>query len=467
MKIHKITNQLICSLGCVIALSSPVFGDEQEMVNEIFHSALAQGRSYQLLGELCDRFPHRLSGSPESAAANLWVKKVMEQRGMQVRLQEVMVPYWERGDKMDVRVSFDWRTESLSALALGGSVGTPDEGIEARVIEVGSLEQVEALGESGIKGKVVFFNRALDQGSVSHFEAYLGAADQRVAGASKAARFGAVAVLVRSLSFLDDDYPHTGGLRYEDGVRQIPAAAVSVRAANRLKALLEESPDVKVTIRMNSRQREEQLSHNVIGEIKGLIHPDEYITIGAHFDAWDVGQGAHDNGSGSVQAIEAVHLLRELGYEFRRSVRVVMFTNEEYLVGQPYRGGQVYAQEALDKQEKHYAGIETDSGAFTPRGFGVEGSAATVAKVRSWLKYFDQHNTIHFIDDEGGGPDMWALNELLKTPLFDLRTDTQRYLDFHHSDNDTFDRINRRELELGTAALASLLYLVDSQGLTE
>ena len=303
MKIHKITNQLICSLGCVIALSSPVFGDEQEMVNEIFHSALAQGRSYQLLGELCDRFPHRLSGSPESAAANLWVKKVMEQRGMQVRLQEVMVPYWERGDKMDVRVSFDGRTESLSALALGGSVGTPDEGIEARVIEVGSLEQVEALGESGIKGKVVFFNRALDQGSVSHFEAYLGAADQRVAGASKAARFGAVAVLVRSLSFLDDDYPHTGGLRYEDGVRQIPAAAVSVRAANRLKALLEESPDVKVTIRMNSRQREEQLSHNVIGEIKGLIHPDEYITIGAHFDAWDVGQGAHDNGSGSVQAI--------------------------------------------------------------------------------------------------------------------------------------------------------------------
>jgi len=467
MKIHKITNQLICCLGCVFALSSPAFGDEQEMVNEIFHSALAQGRSYQLLGELCERFPHRLSGSPESAAANLWVKKVMEQRGMQVRLQEVMVPYWERGDMMDVRVSFDGRTETLSALALGGSVGTPDEGIEARVIEVGSLEQVEALGESGIKGKVVFFNRALDQGSVSHFEAYLGAADQRVAGAAKAARFGAAAVLVRSLSFLDDDYPHTGGLRYEDGVRQIPAAAVSVRAANRLKALLEESPDVKVTIRMNSRQREEQLSHNVIGEIKGKSHPDEYITIGAHFDAWDVGQGAHDNGSGSVQAIEAVHLLQELGYVFRRSIRVVMFTNEEYLVGQPYRGGQVYAQEALDKQEKHYAGIETDSGAFTPRGFGVEGSAATVTKVRSWLKYFDQHNTIHFIDDEGGGPDMWALNELLKTPLFDLRTDTQRYLDFHHSDNDTFDKINRRELELGTAALASLLYLVDSQGLAE
>ena len=467
MKINKITNQLTCCLGCVFALSSSVYSDEQEMVNEIFHSALAQGRSYQLLGELCERFPHRLSGSPESAAANLWVKKVMEQRGMQVRLQEVMVPYWERGDKMDVRVSFDGRKEQLSALALVGSVGTPDEGIEARVIEVRSLEQVETLGESGSKGKVVFFNRALDQGSVSHFEAYLGAADQRVAGAAKAARFGAVAVLVRSLSFLDDDYPHTGGLRYEEGVRQIPAAAVSVRAANRLKALLEESPDVKVTIQMNSRQREEQLSHNVIGEIKGQIHPDEYITIGAHFDAWDVGQGAQDNGSGSVQAIEAVHLLRELGYVFRHSIRVVMFTNEEYLVGQPYRGGQVYAQEALDKQEKHYAGIETDSGAFTPRGFGVEGSAATVTKVRSWLKYFDQHNTIHFIDDEGGGPDMWALNELLKTPLFDLRTDTQRYLDFHHSDNDTFDKVNRRELELGTAALASLLYLVDSQGLAE
>lgn len=467
MKIPKFTNQLICCLGCVFALSSPAFSDEQEMVNEIFHSALAQGRSYQLLGELCERFPHRLSGSPESSAANLWVKQVMEQRGMQVRLQEVMVPYWERGDTMEVSVSVNGATERLSALALGGSVGTTEEGIEARVIEVRSLGQVEALGAAGIKGRIVFFNRALDQGSVSHFEAYLGAADQRVAGAAKAARFGAIAVLVRSLSFLDDDYPHTGGLRYEEGIREIPAAAVSVRAANRLKELLEVSPDLKVSIRMNSRQREEQLSHNVIGEIKGQVHPDEYITIGAHFDAWDVGQGAHDNGSGSVQAIEAVHLLRELGYVFRRSVRVVMFTNEEYLVGQPYRGGQIYAQEALDKQEKHYAGIETDSGAFTPRGFGVEGSAATVTKVRSWLKYFDQHNTIHFIDDEGGGPDMWALNELLKTPLFDLRTDTQRYLDFHHSDNDTFDKINRRELELGTAALASLLYLVDSQGLAE
>lgn len=467
MKIPKFTNQLICCLGCVFALSSPAFSDEQEMVNEIFHSALAQGRSYQLLGELCERFPHRLSGSPESSAANLWVRQVMEQRGMQVRLQEVMVPYWERGDTMEVSVSVNGATERLSALALGGSVGTTEEGIEARVIEVRSLGQVEALGAAGIKGRIVFFNRALDQGSVSHFEAYLGAADQRVAGAAKAARFGAIAVLVRSLSFLDDDYPHTGGLRYEEGIREIPAAAVSVRAANRLKELLEVSPDLKVSIRMNSRQREEQLSHNVIGEIKGQVHPDEYITIGAHFDAWDVGQGAHDNGSGSVQAIEAVHLLRELGYVFRRSVRVVMFTNEEYLVGQPYRGGQIYAQEALDKQEKHYAGIETDSGAFTPRGFGVEGSAATVTKVRSWLKYFDQHNTIHFIDDEGGGPDMWALNELLKTPLFDLRTDTQRYLDFHHSDNDTFDKINRRELELGTAALASLLYLVDSQGLAE
>lgn len=466
MKIHNIIYQVI-RLGCVFALSSPAFSDEQEMVNEIFHSALAQGRSYQLLGELCEQFPHRLSGSPESNAANLWARQVMEQRGMQVRLQEVMVPYWERGDVMEVSVAVSGGTEKLSALALGGSVGTPEDGIEARVIEVSSLEQVEALGDEGIKGHIVFFNRALDQGSVSHFQAYLGAADQRVAGAAKAARFGAVAVLVRSLSFLDDDYPHTGGLRYEEGIRQIPAAAISVRAANRLKTLLEATPDLKAFIRMNSRQREEQLSHNVIGEIKGQAHPDEYITIGAHFDAWDVGQGAHDNGSGSVQAIEAVHLLRRLGYLFQRSVRVVMFTNEEYLVGQPYRGGQVYAQEALDKQEKHYAGIETDSGAFTPRGFGVEGSAATVKKVRSWLKYFDQHNTIHFIDDEGGGPDMWALNELLNTTLFDLRTDTQRYLDYHHSDNDTFDKINRRELELGTAALASILYLIDSQGLAE
>ncbi len=368
---------------------------------------------------------------------------------------------------MEVEVTVDGETEALSALALGGSVGTPTGGIEAPVIEVDSLEQVEALGEAGVQGRIVFFNRALDQGSVSHFEAYIGAADQRVSGAAKAARFGAVAVLVRSLSFLDDDYPHTGGLRYEEGVRQIPAAAISVRAANHLSSLLSGSEELRVSMVMNCRQREEQISHNVIGELRGSVHPDEYITIGAHFDAWDVGEGAHDNGSGSVQAIEAVHLLMELGYEFQRSVRVVMFTNEEYLVGQPFRGGQVYAEEALEKGEKHYAAIETDAGAFTPRGFGVEGSPATVAKVRSWLEFFDTSNTVHYVEEGGGGPEIWALNELLGTPTFDLRTDTQRYLDFHHSANDTFDKVNRRELELGTAAMASLLYLIDTHGLAE
>ena len=158
---------------------------------------------------------------------------------------------------------------------------------------------------------------------------------------------------------------------------------------------------------------------------------------------------------------------RNWATRFRRSVRVVMFTMREYLVGQPFRGGQIYAEEARDKKEKHYAAIETDSGAFTPRGFGVEGPAAMVERVRSWLEYFDTSNTVHYVADGGGGPEIWILNELLGTPTFDLRTDTQRYLDFHHSDNDTFDKVNRRELELGTAAMASLLYLIDKNGLTE
>jgi len=463
----RVVGQLVCCLGCLLAFAPAATSDDQEMVSEIFRAALANGRSHQLLGELCARYPHRLSGSPESNAANLWAKQVMEERGLEVRLQAVMVPYWERGDTMQVEVAVGERTEALSALALGGSVGTPAGGIEAEIIEVDSLEQVEALGEAGITGRIVFFNRGLDQGEVKHFEAYMGGADQRVDGAAKAARFGAVAVLVRSLSFVDDDYPHTGGLRYEEGVRQIPAAALSVRAADRLAALLDDSPRLRASIRMNCRQREDQLSHNVIGELEGRVYPDEYITIGAHFDAWDVGEGAHDNGSGSVQAIEAVHLLQELGYEFQRSVRVVMFANEEYLVGQPFRGGQVYAEEAQKRGETHYAAIETDAGAFTPRGFGVEGSPAMVAQVTSWLEYFDTRSTIHFVDNTGGGPEIWALNELLGTPVFDLRTDTQRYLDFHHSANDTFDKINRRELELGTAAMASLLYLIDRHGLAE
>jgi len=456
-----------CCASVLLGFAAGAVADDRAMVAEIFRTALAEGRSHQLLGELCSLHPHRLSGSPESDAANLWAKKTMEARGLEVRLQEAMVPYWERGDAMEVRVTVDGQGESLSALALGGSVGTPLAGIEAPVVEVDSLEEVETLGEAGVEGRIVFFNRPLDQGQIKHFEAYIGAADQRVAGAAQAARFGAVAVLVRSLSFLDDDYPHTGGLRYEEGVNQIPAAALSVRAANRLSRLLSDDDGLRVSLKMDCRQREEQLSHNVIGEIEGSVYPDEYITIGAHFDSWDVGEGAQDNGSGSVQSIEAVHLLEELGYEFRRSVRVVMFTNEEYLVGQPFRGGQVYAEEALEKKEKHYAAIETDSGAFTPRGFGVEGPPAMVERVRSWLELFDTTTTIHYVAEGGGGPEIWALNELLGTPTFDLRTDTQRYLDFHHSANDTFDKVNRRELELGTAAMASLLYLIDSRGLSD
>jgi cytochrome c5 len=448
-----------------LTLTPAQAADDQEMVDTIFHTALAEGRTHQLLGELCSKHPHRLSGSPGGDAANLWAKRIMEERGLKVRLQELMVPYWERGDTMEVVARVEGGSETLTALALGGSVGTPAAGIETQVVEVKSLEEVETLGREAIEGKIVFFNRGVDQGSITHFAAYIGAADQRVAGASQAARFGAAATLVRSLSFRDDDYPHTGGMRYADDAPMIPAATLSVRAAERLSTLLAEQPDLRVSVRMNSRQLEERPAHNVVGELRGSDLADEYIVIGAHFDSWDVGEGAHDNGSGSMQAIEAVHLLQRLGYEFRRSIRVVMYANEEYLVGEPYRGGKVYAEEAQARGEVHYAGIETDSGAFTPRGFGFEGTDGQLAKVRSWLEYFDSYSNIHFIDDEGGGPDMWVLNELLGTPLFDMRTDTQRYLDFHHSANDTFDKVNRRELELGTAAMASLLYLVDSQGL--
>lgn len=440
-------------------------GGDRAMVERIFRSALEAGRTYELLGELCRLHPHRLSGSPQAAAAERWALRTMERHGLAARLQAVTVPYWERGEVMEARVRTEGGSEPLTALALGGSVGTPATGLIAPVVEVSSFEQLEGLGREGVAGRIVFFNRPLDAGAVRHFEAYVGAADQRVSGASQAARFGAVAALVRSLSFRDDDHPHTGGMRYGDGVPRIPAATLSVRAADRLSALLVESPELEVVLRMDSRPLADRVAHNVIGEVRGSVHPDEYVVIGAHFDSWDVGEGAHDNGAGSMQALEAVNLLRRLGYEFRRSVRVVLYANEEYLVGEPFRGGRVYAEAARDLGERHYAGIETDAGAFTPRGFGVEASPAQRERVRSWLDHFDTESTVHYVDDEGGGPDMWALNELLGTPLFDLRTDTQRYLDYHHSPRDTFDQISRRELELGTAAMASLLYLIDRRGL--
>lgn len=434
--------------------------EDSAMVAQIFNQALTQGEAYDLLKHLCLNIGPRLSGSEGAADAVNWTKEVMENYKFdKVSLQEVMVPHWERGSKESAKI-VDNNTD-LNILAIGGSVPTPSNGLTAEVVVVNSLEEIDALGEKAIKDKIVFYNYAFKQAHIRSFRGYSDAVRHRVNGADRASKYGAKAILIRSVTSAFDDAPHTGTLIYDDStVQRIPAAALGYQSADKLADAIAKNSNTKVQLQINSKWFPDALSHNVIGELTGTEKPEEIIVIGGHLDAWDTGHGAHDDGSGCIHAIEALRLLQKLGVKPKRTIRAVMFMNEE----NGTKGGRKYAAVAKEKAENHILAIESDAGGFTPRGFGVTGSAELVKKLQSWLPYFDK-NTISYIQKGGGGADIRFLNSETGTPLVGFIPDSQRYFDLHHSPNDTFDKINRRELELGAASMATLIYFVDKYGL--
>ncbi|MCI0596959.1 MAG: M28 family peptidase, partial [candidate division Zixibacteria bacterium] len=278
---------------------------EAKMVAAIFSRALVDGETYQLLDSLCHNIGHRLSGSPGAAKAVEWTKKVMENYDFDnVRLQPVMVPHWERGDMEICRVvdSESAGTFDLNALAIGGSVATPDAGLTAPVIEVHSLEEVDEIGAERLRGKIVFYNRAFDQANIQTGAGYGGAVDQRAYGASRAAKYGAAAIVIRSVTSAFDDVPHTGALSYAGDSAKIPAAALGYQSANRLAELLRKEKTVNLFLKMNCRWLPDAQSYNVLGELRGSEKPAEIIVVGGHLDSWDVGQGAHDDGAGCMQS---------------------------------------------------------------------------------------------------------------------------------------------------------------------
>lgn len=434
----------------------------QEQINSIFKTSLNNGESYSMLDELCNKIGHRLSGSPQAAQAVEWSKKQMESYGFdKVFLQPVMVPHWIRGDKETAKVisAKSGKEVSVNILALGNSVGTGKKGITANVIEVKSLNQLAELGTQAITGKIVFFNRPMDQSHITTFSAYGGAVDQRVWGASEAARHGAIGVVVRTVGTAQDDYPHTGTLIYKDDAPKIPAVAISTNDADVLYKMLTEEPSLNFYFQTNCEMLPDVLSYNVVGEITGSTYPEEYIVVGGHLDSWDVGDGAHDDGAGCVQSIEALRLFKTLNIKPKHTIRAVMFMNEE----NGLRGGNEYARVAKDKQEKHIAAIESDAGGFTPKGFRFSGSEEQRSNYLQFKKYFEPFDILSF-EGRGGGADIGPLAEQ-GTPLIGLYPDSQRYFDYHHANSDTFDKVNRRELELGAASMAALIYLIDQNGL--
>ena len=432
----------------------------EQVVGEIFENALNSDVAYENLRILCETTEGRIAGTPEAAAAVEFTRQIMDHMGLDsVYLQEVMVPRWIRGEPEVARaVSSKLGTVDLNVLAFGLSVGTGPDGLTGKVIELHHLEELEQLGREHIEGRIVFFNRPFDQSHYNTFSGYGATVDQRFRGPSMAAEYGAIATVVRSVTSANHDYPHTGVTRFVEGGKNIPALALSPVAADRLSRWLKTDPGLTLYLRNTSYRLPDVPSYNVIGEIRGSEYPNQIITVGGHLDAWDNSQGAHDDGAGCMQSIDVLRIFRELGIQPKRTVRAVMFMDEE--INQ--RGGNKYAELADKKGEEHYFAIESDRGAFTPRGFSIDARDEHLDAIKTLQPYFTPYGMHEFFAG-GSGVDIAPLkNYFERVALVGLVTDSQRYFDLHHAASDTFDQVNRREMQLGSAAMAAIIYLVDA-----
>lgn len=454
----KKTLALILAITTAHVVAQPA--SDSAMIRSIYDHALTRSKCYENLEYLSNTIGPRLSGSAQAERAVIYSKKLMEEYGFdRVFLQEVMVPHWVRGAKEEAYFISANKKETVQICALGGSVATPAKGIKAPVIEVKSQEELEKLGKEAVAGKIVFFNRPMDPRHIETFNAYSTAVDQRSRGAIWAAKMGAVGVIVRSMTLSIHRAPHTGSMRYEDGVTKIPAAAISTYDADLLSAQLKKRTVTEFWFKQSCQTLPDVLSYNVIGEIKGSEFPDEIIVVGGHLDSWDLGTGAHDDGAGCVQSVEVLRTFKELGIKPKHTLRAVLFMNEENGV----KGGLKYAELAKENGEKHLAAIETDAGGFTPRGFSIEAEQKVVSKIRGWRSLLEPYG-LGDIRAGWSGVDISPLKPQ-GPALIGFMPDSQRYFDVHHAATDTFDAVNKRELELGAASMAALVYLIDTYGL--
>jgi len=450
---------LIISFFCFSGFSQPAPQQDSLQIRSIYDKALLNGQAYQRLDHLSNSIGPRLSGSYNAERAVQYTRKELEDLGLdKVWLQSVMVPKWVRGARETayVEVGPDSRRD-IKITALGGSISGS---IRAEVIEVQGIEDLVNYSLEQIKGKIVFFNKPMQANLINTFEAYGGCVSQRYSGAAEAAKYGAVGVIIRSMNLRLDDFPHTGTMSYGElpVSSRIPAAAISTTDAEYLSGILKLQKDARLFFQVNSQQLPDVESFNVIGEITGSEFPDEIILVGGHLDSWDLGDGSHDDGAGVVQSMEVLRLFKELGIKPKRTLRVVLFMNEE----NGLRGGNKYAEVAQKNNENHLFALESDAGGFTPRGFSFDTGDAEFDKIESWKHLFDPY-MIHLFERGGSGADIGPLKDG-KVVLAGLRPDSQRYFDHHHSDNDLFEHINKRELELGAATMTALVYLVDKYG---
>jgi hypothetical protein len=428
-------------------------GDEarfRDAAERLIGAALTEGQAYMIAGELADGIGPRLSGSDGHDAAVRAMSARLAALGFEVRTETAMVPHWVRGEESAALVTP--AAQKLVVTALGGSVGTPDGGVSAPVVEVASLEELSDLGAEKVRGRIVLFNKALAPGT--GFEGYSAVAPLRSRGPSAAARLGAVATLVRSLGTSSMRLPHTGGLRYAEDAPRIPAAAVTAEDAELLHRLLARGGTVTVRLSLGCRSLEDVASSNVVADLRGRERPDEIVLLGAHLDSWDLGTGAIDDAAGVGIVVDAARLMKATGLVPKRTVRVVLYTNEE----NGLRGGRAYAADHAAELARHVAAIEADAGAARPLGFSVHVGEGGLADLRGIARLVEPLGADD-IRDADAGSDIQALKPG-GVPLLGLRQDASRYFDWHHTAADTFDKIDPRELAQGAATVAVMAYVL-------
>jgi carboxypeptidase Q len=433
---------------------TPLADRYRETVDKLVATAHADRGAYRKLAYLTDHIGHRLSGSPELERAIAWAAQTMKADGHDVHTEKVMVPHWVRGVESAQLTAPVARP--LTVLGLGGTVGTPQGGVTAPVVVVHSWAELDAR-QAAVKGSIVLYDVAMPKWTEDNGSGYGETVEYRGKGASRAARYGAVAVLMRSVTAHSLHTPHTGGVRYEEGATKLPALAVTVEDSTLIARLAAEGP-VTVHVRVDDQMLPEAESANVIGELRGRERPDEIVVIGGHIDSWDVGQGAHDDGAGTVTMMQALTTIRKLGLVPRRTIRVVLFTNEE----NGTRGGRAYAKDHAAELAKTVLAVESDSGGFAPRGFSVQAAPAVqdrmkarVADITSLLRPINASR----VTVGHSGADIGPMGPA-GVPLIGLDTDGRTYFDIHHTDADTLDKVDPAALADDVAAVAALAYVV-------
>lgn len=440
----------------IVFLSLNVFGQTKEdsiQFSRISTEILNKGKSYTELRDLTKNIGHRLSGSEAYEKSVKWAEQKLKEAGAdKVWLQEVMIPVWERGKESLKIKAQNGKWKTLKMLSLGNSEGTKGKDVSGEIIMVKSLAEYDKLSPEQVKDKIVFFNYPFSQSYVQTFKAYSDAAVYRSTAAALTAKKGGKFAIVRSLSSAFDDVPHTGAMRYGDSDK-IPAAAIGNTTADELEALLKSQ---KITAKLNSNcgMKGEKLSHSVIGEITGN-KDKSVIVVGGHLDSWDVGEGAHDDGAGIVQSIEVLRTFKNLGLKNNHTIRVVCFANEENGV----KGGQQYGKTVKENNEKHLFALESDAGGFSPRGIALEMDADKINQITSWSPLFLPYGAYDF-EGRYSGTDIYPLKDM-GIPTAELVPDSQRYFDIHHTEEDTFEKVNRRELLLGATIMTQMIYMID------